>query len=356
MNRHRILCIALFIIFLISAVSCGTVSQTPVPDPTEDPVTTPAPEAEVVSLAATPEQTVTLPPVPTPSPTPEPTPTPTPTPTPVPEKIGILRFEFFDRFSDTVVDTEDTYRDATRSFTVTQTETTEITGRSLKYFIADIYVQDVESIRRGIAGKTFTDAKLLSIVEMSKRHNAILAMSGDHCELGDSGYVVINGEFQYQSKKLIRDLCVLYRDGEMKTYSPKNIKIKDIESRGVWQTWNFGPMLLDENGEPLTSFNSPDHVEDRNPRAAIGYFEPGHYCFVLVDGRQRGYSMGLDLKELAALMKNIGCTCAYNLDGGLSAQLTWHSKRINQQTSNRSISDILYIAYPDEAQEEEPEP
>ena len=136
----------------------------------------------------------------------------------------------------------------------------------------------------------------------------------------------------------------------------EDISIEDIEARGVWQTWNFGPMLLDENGDPLTVFNSPDHIEEDNPRAVIGYYEPGHYCFVLVDGRQRGYSMGLTLEQLTVLMKDLGCTRAYNLDGGISAQLAWHSKRINHPGANRSLADILYIPYPDNAQEETPEP
>ena len=353
MLRHRILCILLFIIFLIAAISCGAVGTPNDPEPTELPAATPVPEAETVSqLTPDPEEMVTLAPVPTPTPSPTPSPTPTPTPTPTPEKIGILRFEFFDRFSDTVVDTDDTYRDETRSITVTRCETTEITGKTLVYFVADIYVTDAECIRRGIHGKSFTDRDMLPINKLSEEHNAILAMSGDYCEFGDNGYVVMNGEFQYQSKKLNRDLCVLFRDGEMKTYSPKDISIEALEARGVWQTWNFGPMLLDENGEPLTSFNSPDFVEERNPRAAIGYYEPGHYCFVLVDGRQRGYSMGMTFDELAALMKELGCTCAYNLDGGLSAQIAWHSQRINQPGANRALVDILYIPYPEQSQEE----
>ncbi len=359
MDRHRILCILLITVFLLAAISCGGLSPASAqpaatPEPTAEPTPDPVVEAETVSRhTPVPTEAVTLAPVPTPSPTPEPTPTPTPSPTPVPERIGILRYELNDRFSETVVDTEDTYCDPSRSITLTRVETKERTGKTLVYFVADIYVQNVESIRRGIHGKSFTDIHLRSLKQLSEECDAIIAMSGDHCTVGENGYVVINGEVQYQSKKLNRDLCVLYRDGVLKTYAPKDINPDMIEARGVWQTWNFGPTLLDDDGEPLKTFNLPDHVEERNPRAAIGYYEPGHYCFVLVDGRQNGYSMGLTLDELALLMKDLGCTAAYNLDGGISAQIAWHSQRVNHPGADRTLADIVYIPYHEEMLSEE---
>ena len=84
-----------------------------------------------------------------------------------------------------------------------------------------------------------------------------------------------------------------------------------------------------------------------NPRCAIGYFEPGHYCFVVVDGRRPGYSNGVTMKMLSRLMYDLGCTVAYNLDGGASAQMYWNGDIYNYPSGNgRTISDIVYIAFP----------
>ncbi len=353
----------LFIIFLftfvVTGVSCFGQTETQEGSDTVIEVgtaapapATPVPEApasgEELIEQVTPEPTpaVTLEPVPTPSPTPEPTPTPTPTPTPVPEKLGIIDFKYFDKFSEKVIDTKDVYRDAKHSITVTRHETTKLTGKTLVYFVVDIYVQDVESIRRGIDAKSYSHLKSHSIGKFSQMFDAIVAISGDYCSSEFKSYAVINGEVVHDSKDLTRDLCVLYKDGEMKTYSPDKVPRLYMETRGVWQTWNFGPMLLDEEGNPLKKFNLPDHIGDRNPRSAIGYCEPGHYIFVTVDGRQSGYSAGLDLPELAKLMKDLGCVCAYNLDGGITAQIAWHSERLNHPKENRSVIDIVYIPYP----------
>lgn len=101
-------------------------------------------------------------------------------------------------------------------------------------------------------------------------------------------------------------------------------------------------MLL-KDGQPMTSFNSDVNVA--NPRGAIGYYEPGHYCFVLVDGRQPGYSNGMTTRQLSQLFYDLGCKVAYNLDGGQSAVVTFMDSVANKPyKGGREISDIIYVA------------
>lgn len=318
------------------------------------PSASPAPdtaEPEAVTLEMDAEETTRPTPVPTPPATPIPTPLQTDAPsfTPEPTRLGILSGLHADRFSsDAVVHTADTYRDDARSITLTRTEDSTRTGNTLVYFVADIWVKDVESIRRVQANPVFRLGATASIEKMSEAANAIVAMSGDYCQPAYKSLVVINGETVHNSKRFDRDLCVLYRDGTMEMYAPRDIVPDDILARDPWITWNFGPILLDDRGQPLQTFNLPDTIGGKNPRAAIGYFEPGHYCFVVADGRQKGYSLGLDLDELAELMHDLGCTAAYNLDGGISAQISWDGKRVNSPESIRSIRDIVCVVNPSE--------
>ena len=46
---------------------------------------------------------------------------------------------------------------------------------------------------------------------------------------------------------------------------------------------------------PVRSF-LPGDISGGNPRSCIGYYEPGHYCFVIVDGRQK-QSAGVTLRD-----------------------------------------------------------
>ena len=59
----------------------------------------------------------------------------------------------------------------------------------------------------------------------------------------------------------------------------------------------------------------------RAPRTAFGIKEDGSCILYTVDGRQKGYSMGLTIAGLAQRLEELGCVQAVNLDGGASTQL-----------------------------------
>ena len=85
-------------------------------------------------------------------------------------------------------------------------------------------------------------------------------------------------------------------------------------------------------------------VSDVNPRTGIGYYEPGHYCFVVVDGRQGGYSAGMRIERFAQLFADLGCKAAYNLDGGQSSVMTFRQSFVNRPyLGGRDSGDILLI-------------
>ena len=71
------------------------------------------------------------------------------------------------------------------------------------------------------------------------------------------------------------------------------------------------------------------------------------YCLLVVDGRQQGYSLGLSMKELAAFMADLGCKAAYNLDGGISAQIAYMGERINHPGKDRNLRDVILLLEPE---------
>ncbi len=111
-----------------------------------------------------------------------------------------------------------------------------------------------------------------------------------------------------------------------------------------WQAWCFGPALLDENGKAKDVFNSG--LTGPNPRTVLGYYAPGHYCFVVVDGRRSKYSAGMTFFQLSRFMESLGCKAAYNLDGGDSSVMAFDGRRVSSPSAIRKIPDAIYICEP----------
>ena len=96
-------------------------------------------------------------------------------------------------------------------------------------------------------------------------------------------------------------IMVIGASGFIGTYTTEQL----IADENIWHVFGFGPNLLDENGQPKTEFNSK--VTTSNHRCAIGYYEPGHYCFLFVQGdRKQAENTGLTLEELSRFMFNLG--------------------------------------------------
>lgn len=252
-----------------------------------------------------------------------------------PPAIGDFSASFPDY--DTGVGKEGSYQSDNVRIAVDRIERDGIT-----YFVADIWIRDIRCLRTAFAqgkyGKSITD----TIDNIAADNGALLAMTGDYYGARSKGIVIRNGLLYRDT--LFEDVCVLYVDGTMETFEKRDFNIDDAIAAGAYQAWSFGPQLL-EGGQPMTSFNSA--VRAANPRSAIGYYEPGHYCFVVVDGRQEGYSKGMKMSELSQTMYDLGCEAAYNLDGGQTAALYFDGGIINRPYLNgRRMSDIVYIGEP----------
>lgn len=217
------------------------------------------------------------------------------------------------------------------------------------YYLADVYIASIDCLRTKFAQDTYGVGYHEGLDEMIRNVPAIAAVNGDSYSAEghmERGVMVRNGEL-YREESTWDDQCVLYRDGEMRTYEGGQFEAAEISEKEIWQTWNFGPALLDENGEIPASYNTNDYLRESHPRTAIGYYEPGHYCLMVVDGRQENFSRGMYLEEMSAVFHDLGCKAAYNLDGGHCSFMTF-GEEIASHPYNYSndISDCIYIAEP----------
>ena len=263
--------------------------------------------------------------------------TPEPEPTEA-APTGYFGDKFPDKFTDgQVIKTDSSYQSANLNITLNQYE-----YEGAVFYLADIYIRDIECFRTAFAEDKFGRGLTEMPVDINKRARGVVAVNGDYYGTRTDGVVIRNGEL-YRDKSLTMDVCALYWNGVMETYTRRQFDARKAMEAGCYQAWHFGPMLLDENGKPKTSFSNAS-IGPKNPRTVLGYYEPGHYCFVVVDGRSSD-SDGLTIKVLAKLMSKLGCQRAYNMDGGATSMLLIGNKVVSHPyNGGRPSSDIILIS------------
>lgn len=216
---------------------------------------------------------------------------------------------------------------------------TKTVNTEVKYYMADIYVRNVENLFTTISNKATAMENLLAV------ENPLFAVSGDYYSTGTATKEVIvrNGEVIRYKDYISRDICVLYWDGTMETITPAEYDWDKIAAKGPYQIWSFGPELLNNDGSAKVDIQSD--VWGFNPRSAIGYVEPGHYVLIAVHGTRKNTSegKGVNLDTLAQILSDAGCKQAYNFDGGQSVHGYYNGDMIVEFDPRRNIVDIICI-------------
>lgn len=246
--------------------------------------------------------------------------------------------------------TDDGYTSSTTSLSIEKV-TTGSGSDTITYFVADITTTDATLIRSAFAQDKFGTNITAYPSVIAKDKNAVLAINGDYYGFRDTGIVIRNGVIYRDEPARIG--LAFYRDGTAEVYDETTTSAQELLDAGAWNTLSFGPALV-EDGQIISGIdqvevdtNFGNHsIQGEQPRTAVGIIDTNHLVFVVVDGRDAGYSRGVTLPELAQIMRDLGATTAYNLDGGGSSTFYFNGEVLNQPSNNgeRGTSDILYVA------------
>jgi hypothetical protein len=122
------------------------------------------------------------------------------------------------------------------------------------------------------------------------------------------------------------------------------------EWASVTDAVSAGPTLV-KNGKPI--FNAgealtPVQLHGRDPRTAIGQLADGTVVMVAVDGRRRGWSVGITNWELAQTLVRYRCVTGFALDSGGSTTVAFDGTVLNRPSDSygeRPVGEALVIAY-----------
>lgn len=231
-----------------------------------------------------------------------------------------------------------------------ETVTTGTGADTLTFFVAHVTLGDPTDLRTAFAHDQFGENVTQLVTEMAEAHGARFAVNGDYYGFRDTGIQVRNG-VAYRDAGA-REGLALYADGRAEIYDETATTAQALVDAGVWTTLSFGPALVRDGtvvegvDEVEVDTNFGNHsIQGEQPRTAIGVIDATHLVFVVVDGREEGYSRGATLPELAEIMQGLGVQTAYNLDGGGSSEMWFDGEVVNRPSNGgeRATSDILYI-------------
>lgn len=217
-------------------------------------------------------------------------------------------------------------------------------------YVAEIVLSSPEYLQTAFAQNAYGHNITETTSEIAESAGAILAINGDYYGVQESGYVLRNGILYRSSAAQGQEDLVIYADGHFSIINEDEVTAEELLEAGAQQILSFGPALIEEGVVTVSADDEVGKAKTSNPRTAIGVIDDLHYVFVVSDGRTEE-SEGLSLAQLAAFMKGLDVTTAYNLDGGGSSTMYFNGEVINQPTTNgktikeRSVSDIVYIGY-----------
>ncbi len=189
----------------------------------------------------------------------------------------------------------------------------------------NVIVIDQKKAKRRFA-LTALEGKLRRTSQAALDSGAIVAINGSFYNTrppyNSVCYLKINGEviFERSGKMGDRDggAVLIDEKGRVSVEQGDPVDLQWVSTRTEPSIIGSGPMML-QDGQRI-DMGTGAFVTLRHPRTAIGTSGNKVYL-VTVDGRSKGNSLGVNLHELANILKWLGAENALNLDGGGSTTM-----------------------------------
>lgn len=212
-------------------------------------------------------------------------------------------------------------------------EVENIEGKNYKGYI--LYVHDPKMLR---VVTTSIQGQGEQILSMVKRTGAIAGVNGgafddpnwDGNGFKPGGIVMSGGELLYSDVGMNTpvNMVGIDKDGLMVAgrYKPS-----ELIQMGVQDAVSFQPKFI-VNGKGLIK----DESEGWGiaPRTCMAQKKDGTIMFLVIDGRQPGYSIGATLYDAQQILLEKGAVTAANLDGGSSSVLVKDDQVVNHPSSS----------------------
>ncbi|TVY01333.1 phosphodiester glycosidase family protein [Cohnella terricola] len=220
----------------------------------------------------------------------------------------------------------------------------EVDGEGFHGFL--LTVRDPKKIRLVVPNKKGRGERVTSMV---KRTGAIAGVNAggfaDPNWKGNGfkpiGIVISGGKIYYDGLGNKNSVQIVGIDKNGKMLAGK-YSVKELMELGISEAVSFSPRII-VNGKGLIPNRSQGWGVA--PRSVMAQREDGAIMFLLIDGRQPGYSIGATLYDAQEILLEHGAVIAANLDGGSSTVLVDENGEIVNKPSASSGERYLPTAF-----------
>ncbi|HOC91243.1 MAG TPA: phosphodiester glycosidase family protein [bacterium] len=176
-------------------------------------------------------------------------------------------------------------------------------------------------------------------VETVVSGSKVVAINNGNSQIPSDGFVVsLHGD----SKRLAPKFQVGDRVSLFFLVEPSWLKVNNALTGGPLLVRGGRPVVDESTDEKLRQGTS-----SRIPITAVGSTADGYLLLVVVDGRQKKYSVGVTYSEMADFMRSIGAVNAIGMDGGGSSVMVIDGEIKNRPSdgSSRPVANGIGVFF-----------
>ena len=219
--------------------------------------------------------------------------------------------------------------------------------------VSIVEINPKEKRRAGIG----ISRQMKRISELAREYKAVAAINGSYFNMragNSAGFLKVDKAVIDSTEAYEFDLrvtgAVITRKGKLHIV-PWTRQIERGYKKKVGTVLASGPLMLLGGKYANWSSCQEGFINTKHPRSAIAITDKGKVLLITVDGRSREHAIGMNIPELAHLIKVLGGRTALNLDGGGSTMLYLDGNIINYPCDNRKfdhqgerrIPNIIYF-------------
>ena len=204
-------------------------------------------------------------------------------------------------------------------------------------YVSIVEIKTSRKVKAGIG----TSRQMKPLSTLAKENKATAAINGSYYNMRDGSSVtflkidraVADSTTEAEFKIRVTG-AIAVRKGKLQIL-PWSRSIERGYKKKIGTVLASGPLLLQNSHNADWSACDSDFIATKHPRSAIAITKDKRVLLITVDGRSPGNAIGMNIPELAHLIKTLGGKTALNLDGGGSTTLYLDGKILNHPCDNK---------------------